>query len=124
MSNEIPMPNVKTSEVAPGFHVCLLNRAISLQALATEEWPWSEHYEVSGVTRLADWSVPEGASSYCLRPLAEFRRSSAERLRTGQKLRSESGMGIFQWRLSRMRLPFSVFDVTWVIDLDFEGFLP
>ena len=36
--------------------------------VVTEKWPWSEHYEVTGVTRLADRSVPERASSYCLRP--------------------------------------------------------
>jgi len=47
-------------------------------------------------TRLGECSVPEGASFYCLRPEnAEFRRSNATSLRTGQKGRSESEKGHF-----------------------------
>lgn len=30
--------------------------------MATEKHPWSEHYEISGVARLGERSVPEGAS--------------------------------------------------------------
>jgi len=77
MPNETPIPQCQNPEAYRTVHrvdsqvvhwvknssnACLL-------LVVTEKWPWSEHYEVPGATRLADRSVPEGARSYCLRPL-------------------------------------------------------
>ncbi len=62
----------------------------------TEKWPWSEHYEVFGATRLGEGSVPVGARFRCLRPPGRVRKIERSSHRTGQKLRSERVRGIFQ----------------------------
>jgi hypothetical protein len=66
------------------------------KAADTEECPLSEHYEVSGGTRLGEGSVPEGARFRCLRPPGRVRKVERPSLRTGQKLSSESEGGILQ----------------------------
>jgi hypothetical protein len=70
----------------------------------TEECPLSEHYEISGESRLGEGSVPVGARFRCLRPLGRVRDTKwcvsiqieGPSLRTGQKLSSESEGGILQ----------------------------